>query len=93
MIYEGTISWYIWQNSRTIRSGSSTRASLTRSITRAQLHLANAARTRRHKAIHLYVVVLVYGVARDGEVTEETKPNPQTAYAICKTLCERDLAR
>ena len=33
----------------------------------------------------------VYGVATDADVTEETEPNPQTAYAICKTLCERDL--
>jgi nucleoside-diphosphate-sugar epimerase len=34
----------------------------------------------------------VYGVA-DGDtpVTEETPSNPQTAYAICKTLCERDI--
>lgn len=33
----------------------------------------------------------VYGVDTDGDVSGETKPNPQTAYAICKTLCERDL--
>ncbi|MEI8037383.1 MAG: SDR family oxidoreductase [Verrucomicrobiota bacterium] len=34
----------------------------------------------------------VYGVA-GGEVpvTEETPTNPQTAYAVCKTLCERDI--
>lgn len=34
----------------------------------------------------------VYGVA-DGDlpVTEETPVNPQTAYAVCKTLCERDI--
>lgn len=34
----------------------------------------------------------VYGVA-DGDtpVNEETPTNPQTAYAICKTLCERDI--
>jgi nucleoside-diphosphate-sugar epimerase len=34
----------------------------------------------------------VYGVA-GGEVpvTEETPVNPQTAYAVCKTLCERDI--
>jgi nucleoside-diphosphate-sugar epimerase len=34
----------------------------------------------------------VYGVASGGAVTEETPVNPQTAYAICKTLVERDLA-
>lgn len=34
----------------------------------------------------------VYGVADgDAPVTEETPSNPQTAYAICKTLCERDI--
>jgi len=32
----------------------------------------------------------VYGVATDGDVTEETAVNPQTAYAECKTLVERD---
>ena len=33
----------------------------------------------------------VYGVAAEGYVTEESAVNPQTAYAICKTLVERDL--
>lgn len=34
----------------------------------------------------------VYGVAGgDAPVTEESPINPQTAYAECKTLCERDL--
>ncbi len=33
----------------------------------------------------------VYGVAADGHVTEESPVNPQTAYAICKTLVERDV--
>jgi nucleoside-diphosphate-sugar epimerase len=34
----------------------------------------------------------VYGVAGgDTPVTEETPVNPQTAYAVCKTLCERDI--
>ena len=34
----------------------------------------------------------VYGVAEgDQAVTEETASNPQTAYAICKTLVERDV--
>ncbi|HEY2341416.1 MAG TPA: SDR family oxidoreductase, partial [Chthoniobacteraceae bacterium] len=35
----------------------------------------------------------VYGVASgDAPVTEESPVNPQTAYAICKTLVERDLS-
>jgi nucleoside-diphosphate-sugar epimerase len=33
----------------------------------------------------------VYGVACDGEVDEESPLNPQTAYAVCKTLVENDL--
>jgi nucleoside-diphosphate-sugar epimerase len=34
----------------------------------------------------------VYGVATEGDVTEDSPVNPQTAYAECKTLVERDLA-
>ncbi|MDF5726957.1 MAG: SDR family oxidoreductase [Rhizonema sp. PD38] len=34
----------------------------------------------------------VYGVATEGDVTEESPVNPQTAYAECKTLVERDVA-
>jgi nucleoside-diphosphate-sugar epimerase len=33
----------------------------------------------------------VYGLAAESYVTEESPLNPQTAYAICKTLVERDL--
>lgn len=34
----------------------------------------------------------VYGVANGSSpVTEESPLNPQTAYAVCKTLCERDI--
>ncbi|MBV8885733.1 MAG: SDR family oxidoreductase [Chroococcidiopsidaceae cyanobacterium CP_BM_RX_35] len=33
----------------------------------------------------------VYGVATDGDVTEANPVNPQTAYAECKTLVERDV--
>src|SRR5215813_12238028 len=35
----------------------------------------------------------VYGVASEGMVDEESPVNPQTAYAECKTLVERDLKR
>lgn len=34
----------------------------------------------------------VYGVATDSDVTEESGTNPQTAYAECKTLVERDVS-
>lgn len=33
----------------------------------------------------------VYGVAEDGVVDERSATNPQTAYALCKTLTERDV--
>jgi nucleoside-diphosphate-sugar epimerase len=33
----------------------------------------------------------VYGVATEGDVTEDSSVNPQTAYAECKTLVERDV--
>jgi nucleoside-diphosphate-sugar epimerase len=33
----------------------------------------------------------VYGVSEGDEVTEESCVNPRTAYAICKTLVERDV--
>jgi nucleoside-diphosphate-sugar epimerase len=33
----------------------------------------------------------VYGVANSEFVTEQSPTNPQTAYAICKTLVERDV--
>ena len=33
----------------------------------------------------------VYGVGGDEDVTEASPVNPQTAYAICKTLVERDV--
>jgi len=33
----------------------------------------------------------VYGVADGEDVTEDSSVNPQTAYAICKTLVERDV--
>ncbi len=35
----------------------------------------------------------VYGVGADDIKTEESEPNPQTAYAHCKVLVERDVAQ
>ena len=34
----------------------------------------------------------VYGVATEGDVTEDSPTNPQTAYAECKTFVERDVS-
>jgi nucleoside-diphosphate-sugar epimerase len=33
-----------------------------------------------------------YGIGNDDYKTEESEPNPQTAYATCKVLVERDVA-
>jgi nucleoside-diphosphate-sugar epimerase len=55
------------------------------------MHLANVAKAAGVKRFIYMSSCSVYGVASDSEVTEETRPNPQTSYAICKTLCERDL--
>jgi nucleoside-diphosphate-sugar epimerase len=35
----------------------------------------------------------VYGAAGDSEKTEESDPNPQTAYARCKMLVEQDVGK
>ena len=35
----------------------------------------------------------IYGVATDGCVTEESRPNPQTAYAQCKAMVEQDVGK
>ncbi|MBV8815353.1 MAG: SDR family oxidoreductase, partial [Verrucomicrobia bacterium] len=35
----------------------------------------------------------VYGLADDDYLTENSPTNPQTAYAVCKTLVEQDLRR
>lgn len=53
------------------------------------------ARIAKEAGVHRFIYMSscsVYGVA-DGDVpvTEETPTNPQTAYAVCKTLCERDI--
>ena len=67
-------------------------ASVTYAINhKGTIHLADCAKTAGVKRFIYMSSCSVYGIAADGEVTEETPPNPQTAYAICKTLCERDL--
>ncbi len=55
------------------------------------MHVARAAKAAGVRRFVYMSSCSVYGVASNGEVTEETPPNPQTAYASCKTLCERDL--
>lgn len=58
---------------------------------RGTLHLAQAAKAAGISRFVYMSSCSVYGVATDGDVTEETAPNPQTAYARCKVLCEQDL--
>lgn len=60
---------------------------------RGTVHLAELARAAGVRRFIYMSSCSVYGVATAGDVTEETRPNPQTAYAICKTLCERDLKK
>jgi nucleoside-diphosphate-sugar epimerase len=53
--------------------------------------LANTARQAGVKRFVYMSSCSVYGVADGYDVTESSPVNPQTAYAVCKTLVERDL--
>ena len=56
------------------------------------LHLARLA---KEKGIQRFVYTSscsVYGIAEDDMVDETSPTNPQTTYAICKTLVERDVS-
>jgi nucleoside-diphosphate-sugar epimerase len=58
---------------------------------KGSIRLAEIARTA---GIRRYVYMSscsVYGVADQDYVNEDSPVNPQTAYAVCKTLVERDL--
>ena len=55
------------------------------------VHLANLAKTMGVRRFLYMSSCSVYGVASEGDVTEESPVNPQTAYAECKTLVERDI--
>ena len=56
------------------------------------VHLATSAKVARGVRRFVYMSSCsVYGVATEGDITEETPVNPQTIYAICKTLVERDV--
>jgi nucleoside-diphosphate-sugar epimerase len=59
-------------------------------------HLGSVALAKHAKAAGVTRFVYtsscsVYGVASDQSVTEESATNPQTAYAQCKVLVERDV--
>jgi nucleoside-diphosphate-sugar epimerase len=59
---------------------------------KVSVHIAKLAKKAGVKRMVYMSSCSVYGVAEGGEVDEESAVNPQTAYGICKTLVERDLA-
>ena len=54
------------------------------------VHLASLAKSAGVKRFVYMSSCSVYGVSDTDYVNEESPVNPQTAYAICKTLVERD---
>ena len=58
---------------------------------KGSLHLAELARNAGVKRFVYMSSCSVYGLSKEDHVTEESRVNPQTAYAICKTLVERDV--
>ncbi|NES17546.1 MAG: SDR family oxidoreductase [Symploca sp. SIO3E6] len=58
---------------------------------KGSVRLANLAKEAGIKRFIYMSSCSVYGVATEGDVTEESAVNPQTAYAECKTLVERDV--
>ena len=62
-----------------------------KSTTRGRFILLKLARKAGVKRFVYMSSCSVYGVAEGEDVTEESSVDPQTAYAICKTLVERDV--
>lgn len=60
---------------------------------RGSLHLAETARRAGVKRFVYMSSCSVYGVSEAELVDEESPVNPQTIYAICKTLVERDVGK
>jgi len=58
---------------------------------RGSVHLARLARAAGIPRFVYMSSCSVYGVGLDGAATEESPVNPQTAYAECKVLVERDV--
>jgi nucleoside-diphosphate-sugar epimerase len=58
---------------------------------KGSVRLANLAKAAGIRRFVYMSSCSVYGVATAGDVTEASPVNPQTAYAECKTLVERDL--
>ena len=58
---------------------------------KGSVRLANLAKAAGIRRFVYMSSCSVYGVATEGDVTESSPVNPQTAYAECKTFVERDL--
>ena len=58
---------------------------------KGSVYLAELARQAGVKRFVYMSSCSVYGVSEGDDVTEESCVNPRTAYAICKTLVERDV--
>jgi nucleoside-diphosphate-sugar epimerase len=58
---------------------------------KASVRLANLAKAAGVSRFVYMSSCSVYGVATAEHVTEDSPVNPQTAYAVCKTLVERDV--
>ena len=89
--WPASMPWCTWPNCRTIRWATSSARSPTRSTTGAPSGLAQAAKTAGVSRFVYMSSCSVYGVA-SGVVDETSPTNPQTAYADCKTLVERDVS-
>jgi nucleoside-diphosphate-sugar epimerase len=60
---------------------------------KGSVHLAKLARKAGVKRFVYMSSCSVYGIVEGDYVTEESCVSPRTAYAICKTLVERDVKR
>jgi nucleoside-diphosphate-sugar epimerase len=58
---------------------------------KGSVHLAELARKGGVKRFVYMSSCSVYGVSKGDDVTEQSCVDPQTVYAICKTLVERDV--
>ena len=58
---------------------------------KGSVHLAELARKAGVKRFVYMSSCSVYGVSEGDDVTEESPVDPQIAYAVCKTLVERDV--
>jgi len=58
---------------------------------KGSVHLAELARKAGVKRFVYMSSCSVYGISEEDHVTEESRVNPQTPYAICKTLVEHDV--